>query len=523
MRLFLTFLLTAFLAGLLPGEARSELRQDTCPLAREMAIKGVAIFDVDPKVSLKAMQDAWELCKTDEAIGYNLGFAYYHLDMKEESRKVWEEVFETFPGSFKTQANLAWVSFELGDDESAHILAFKGLNKYPGNLALAHTKLFSLFRLGRYLEAYDWMTRADLKGVKAKKWHLQAVSYVVETLWRQFRKGEKRDAVARAIMLVKDYPDEPGLIAAKDKMARALVDSKAEVPFPVPLPHEAWKTQEGFAQGFQSMDDLLMALPALNPWEKRVDAFALVVGIYRYRYLDGRPYGDRNGENIKKLLTTRGVFQNDIDHVRLRLNESATRPNLLKDIEWLISRGRLNPNATLLLFFSGHGHPVLNEEGEAVDSLLIPVNARAESLNAENAVSLKWLEEEMGKLENKEVAIILDACFNGGVGCRVREADTDGPVTAKPYLPEGKPLAVAAVAKAAQPFLGGQQGAFTFFLMKGLLGEADGHGGGHADSWIDLEEAFSYAKQKMLDAKLTQDPVFRPQFKLRLSRSGGRR
>lgn len=500
------------------------LQVDSCPVAKEMVIKGIDLFDLQPAKGLEALERAYGLCPTDLAIAYNFGLALYQADKKPRAHKVWTDLWKAHPEHLKTNANLAWLNFELGDDESAHILAFKGLNRFPGNHALAHTKLYSLYRLGRYLEAYDWLTRADLEGVQAKRWRQEAVGYVIEALiWKLFRKGERDAAVSRAVMLVKDYPEEAPLVEAKDRLVMAMVDPDAEVTYPIPLPHETWAKRGELDLGQETMDEWIQAVPGLNTWEKRGDAFALLVGVHQYRNLRGRPYADRDAINFHRLLTRRGLFLDNQEHIRLRTNGEATGRNLKQDVAWLVRQGSINPNAMLLFYFSGHGAPYVGADGRP-DALLIPSDTPADAITPENAVSLAQLGHDLERLPNPEIAVILESCFAPRQGCSGQATPTsDGTTLPDNWFAMTKPWLLAAVNGESAYYNPGRQGALTFFLLKGMLGAADESPHGNHNGWVDLAEAFAYAKANMERVRNPGNIHMTAPSRLRMTKTAGNR
>ncbi|MBF0283278.1 MAG: tetratricopeptide repeat protein [Magnetococcales bacterium] len=497
------------------------LQMNTCPMAREMALKGVDLFDSQPQKGLAALQEAFGFCPADLSIRYNLGLAHYLSGDKPKARDLWRKLLEPRPEDVKTIANLAWTHFDLGDDDSAHIVAFRGLAKFPDNMALAHTKVFSLFRMGRYLEAFDWLTRSKLTGIQVGRWREQAGHYVVETVWRQFRDGERKEAVARAVQLAKDYTDFV-ILEAKNKMVQAMVDPDAEVPYPIALPHESWAKSGDILEGQETLDELIQAQPTLNPWVKRFDAFAMVSGIYQYQNMRGRPFADRDAVNLQKLLVRRGQFIDDNDHVRLRINKEATHRVLASDLEWLMGQGRINPNALLLFYFSGNGLVWKDPAGGKSEVLLAPVEVRPEEISPTNALSLSRIKQELDTLPNKEVILLVESCFNPKPGCAW---PGEGPSTAPPpeFLVSAKPFGLAAQNAEAGVWGPGRQSAFTYFLLKGLLGAGDGRAKQPKDGWVDLREAVDYAQQQLSERNMSNDALFSQILPLRLIHIGGER
>ncbi|MBF0610579.1 MAG: hypothetical protein G8345_10170 [Magnetococcales bacterium] len=506
---------------LLPLPGRAAMQVDSCPIAREMTVKGIDLFEAQKDKGLDALQRAYELCPTDLSVAYNYGLALYLADQKSEASDVWRATSRLFPDHLKTHANLAWVSFELGDDELSHILAFKSLSKYPQNMALIHTKLYSLFRLGRYLEAFDWLTRDRPPGVRGKKWYDQSISYVVETLWRVFRKGDRQNAVSRSVMMVKDYPEEPGLMAAKEQIVTAFVDPDAEVPFQQPLPHEIWPKKGPVDDEKEMLDDLVAVQPELEQWEKRSDAFALIIGITHYKRMQGRQYASRDAHMVRKLLAKRSIIPDDERHVRFRLDAQVTRASLADDLAWLVRQARLNPNAAILFYYSGHGITLTDAQNHPVPHLL-PYDLAIDQISEKNTVSLGPIQKELSALPNKEIALVLETCFAGPTACGWGTQAHQSPPLESAHLGPKPMWAIAPVSEQAHHYFdNGRHGALTYFLGRALLGDADGQRD-RADGWIDMDEAFRFIQQQY-QAMKWPEPLLGKDSSFRISKGGGSR
>ncbi|NGZ07244.1 MAG: tetratricopeptide repeat protein [Magnetococcales bacterium] len=511
--------------SLLAGGHAEAVQSNPCAVAREIETKAIALLDSKPDDALKAFQNAYATCPNDVVIGFNLGLALHQTGKKQQAMELWEKLHEEFPDHVKTMANLAWVKFELGDDRRAHLLATEGFAKQPGNLALAHTKLFALFRRGHYLEAYDWIARmiakereepgSGLKGERVDLWRDMAAGFVTETLWRQFRQGERMEALRQSInLLVKEYPGETAFVRTKDQLVLAYTDPEAEIPFPRALPHESWAKNGDVDDQSAMLDARIQALPALAEWQKRSDAYAVVAGISHYKRIRARHFADRDATHVHRLLTKRGLFIDNTDHVRLRINNAADHVTLRQDLEWLIKQGQNNPNATLLFFFSGLGLST------GPDALLLPANIQLGNLNADHAISLSWLQSALARLPNKDTVVLLDVCFNNTQECAIQNGQT-APAAPRGILLQGKPTAIAADKLGGALHGPAQQGAFTWHLLKAMLGDADGFPVGKKDGWVDLTEAFAQLRVGLARHTPAADPIFSVPTQMRLTRTGG--
>ena len=494
-----------------------------CMVAREIAIKGIDIYTDQPEKGLQALKKARESCLTDVGIGYNLGLAHYKMGQLQEARDMWESVNAEHPDDYKTIVNLSWLRFEMGDDEKAHILAFNGSLQHPKSIPLAHTKLYALFRMGRYLEAYDWLNNPQFEAAQLEEWKQMAADYVTETLWQRFRKGDRLSALRQVInFLVKEYPKEPIFTRAKDQLVLADIDSDAELPYPIPLPHQVWPRSGDIDNRRGQLDDRLQTIPALQQWRKRDDAFAVFAGITGYKRLPARFFGARDAENMHLLLTKRGEFIDDSQHIKLRLNQAASTQNLNNDLDWLLTKGYTNPNAKLLIYFAGLGYAW--NRGE--DLLLVPHDVKKEDIHPESAISLGRLKERLDALPNQEIIVIIDACF-GDDGICGSAAANEGTSIVAPHFYSGKgSWAYGALNGGNKVHGSGRQGAFTYFLLKGMLGAADGNTAatenGMKDGWVGLEEAFHYAVKQQKESDVESDSFYFSNTNAnRLTRIGG--
>ena len=66
----------------------------------------------------------------------------------------------------------------------------------------------------------------------------------------------------------------------------------------------------------------------------------------------------------------------------------------------------------------------------------------------------------------------------------------------------------------AEEYTPGQQGAFTYFFLKGLMGDVDKN----SDRWVNFLEAYSYARDKVEDLGLEQNPQINKKEAIRVTR-----
>lgn len=201
-------------------------------------------------------------------------------------------------------------------------------------------------------------------------------------------------------------------------------------------------------------------------------AFALVVGIDHYRDLPAATGARADAEHVAELLTT--TFGIPEANVKVALDDRATKSDVTRLLAWLA--GSVPAGGRAYFFYSGHGSPDV-KDGSA---LIVPYETSAQAID-DTAIPLAHVYEELAASKAKEVVAFVDACFSGAGGRSVLPAGTR-PLLRVKDAPPAAQLAVFSAADGAEtsgPAAGGEQGAFTKYLVQGLgTGQADVDGDG---------------------------------------------
>jgi len=489
--------MVVMMCGLLVGVG--PVWADNCPIGKEMAAKSMEVFKKDPKKGLAGLIQARKYCPEDAGIAYNLGLAYYQYKRPDLAYQTWAALAEKQTRDAVLLTNLGWLALELGkaDEAASWVEKARKIAERDDNVAALGLEV--LFRQGKYRDALAFVQKN--RGALPKDKMASAAEYVAEEQWNLFRGGQKERAAQEMMKLSRDYPDMAAFEQAKDKMFAALLDDSADVPLPKPLPDR--KAGGGGSAAAAPESDVLDLRSAKGVLKPRDNAYALVVGIRNYKQLSGPRFADHDARQVQRMLCNLAGFRNDPGHIRLRLNQDATIGGLYGDLHWLLQRAKLDPKATVVFYFSGHGSPVLGEDRNTVkDGLLVPYEANLDNLNDRTAVPLSYLRKELGSLKNPQVVCMIDACFSGS-GKSVSGMKLIKPKVNTDLLASDKLFISAAAAdRPAEEYGPGQQGAFTYFFLKGLMGDADENRNG----WVDTLEAYTYARAKLEALGLEQDP-----------------
>ena len=195
------------------------------------------------------------------------------------------------------------------------------------------------------------------------------------------------------------------------------------------------------------------------------------------------------------------------DHIHLLLNESATKNNILTELDWLASL----ETDTVLFFFEGHGGPIPDLNGDEgpldfQDESIGPYDAEKEDGNVipSTVISDDELSEYTFKAD--KIVLIFTSCYSGGM----IEDEPDNSLSLIDKFNEeinaindfnqgltddlsGENKVVMAACGehdvvSLSPFA--PYAPFSEFTAKGLVGYADKN----KDGFVSAEESFEYAK-----------------------------
>ncbi len=221
-----------------------------------------------------------------------------------------------------------------------------------------------------------------------------------------------------------------------------------------------------FSISFKS--ELLEDIPegALKP-----NRYALIIG--------NEDYSSRIGENseinVPYAINDAIVFKEycirafGIPAENIKFSADATAGLMQERVDWLLGIAKVDPNAEIFFYFSGHGS---NDEATRKPYLL-PVDITGK--NVKYGVSLNELYDSLANC-NAKAYVFLDACFSGGSkSTRQLVAQKAVRYGAAMGAPRGYTLSMASSSgeQTSSVYDEKKQGYFTYFLIK-TLKEANG-------------------------------------------------
>jgi hypothetical protein len=222
---------------------------------------------------------------------------------------------------------------------------------------------------------------------------------------------------------------------------------------------------------------------------ERKDDYAFIVGIDDYQSVPKADYGVRDARTVRRYLEALGVPARNI----VSLEGPAATSSKLKSYleEWLPLN--VKDDSTLFVYYSGHGAPD-TATGEAY---LVPWDADPQFLKS-TAYPLKSFYASLAKTKAKRVLVALDACFSGAGGRSVLPKGARPLVTrADSAKPDDTRLTILAAASADEitgTVDGPKHGLFTYYLLKGLSGEAK-----NPDGAVTPVSLYAYLKPLVSD------------------------
>jgi len=229
-------------------------------------------------------------------------------------------------------------------------------------------------------------------------------------------------------------------------------------------------------------------------------SYALVVGISKYAHLPQSAqlqFPDQDAESVYTVLISPEGGQFPAENVHKLINSQATLENIRHELEvWLPSV--THPDDRVVVYFAGHGFV---SNGTA---FIAPYDIDLNNI-ASSAYPMESLGKDIGtRINGKWKVLITDSCHSGAI-----TPEADRSTVNRTLLDLDKSLfSITASRDREQSFesdkWGGGHGIFTYYVVKGLEGEADTNG----DGIVSADELAEYVHTNVRDAtNAAQNPT----------------
>ncbi len=198
--------------------------------------------------------------------------------------------------------------------------------------------------------------------------------------------------------------------------------------------------------------------------------YAVVIGISAYKNLpakDNLSYAEKDAENVYSALINKEAGNIDYANVVKLIGPDATLAKVRNALEvWLPSKAQ--PGDRVIVFFVGHGVVDENKRG-----YLAPYD-----VDTSNIANSAYPMDRLGKVLSENVkagwkVLLVDACHSGQITVN---STPEQVIQSLHGLPQGV-LTLTSSRASQRSFedkaLAGGNGVFSYFLVRGWLGEAD--------------------------------------------------
>ncbi|RDB07100.1 caspase family protein [Runella aurantiaca] len=210
---------------------------------------------------------------------------------------------------------------------------------------------------------------------------------------------------------------------------------------------------------------------------QKATTYAIVVGIADYKYIGDLTFTVPDAKKVYAFLKSQAGGAVPTNHIRFLTNETATKANIMKEMNYIFSFAR--PQDRVIFYFSGHG----------ATGFFCASDIRINGNEAENALWHDEIKDAFKKCRARTKLCIADACYAGSI----KGVDTYKSVRQKGLGLEEKSAGIAVIMASKYNQTSGedarlQQGFFSYFMIQGLSGKSDVN----RDKIVTIKELFSY-------------------------------
>lgn len=238
----------------------------------------------------------------------------------------------------------------------------------------------------------------------------------------------------------------------------------------------------------------------------RLWVVAIGVGKFQEPTIGGLNYPDDDARDVLNYF--RDAFELPAEQLFLRIDEKATLREIKSTLGTQLMKRATDPRDTVIIYFAGHGmrdRIAGSLDPDGLSKYFLPYDASLGDLYS-TALEMDEVTNILRRLTPERVVILLDSCFSGAAGGR-SPFDPQSPGERAPISGEfldrmahiGKGRVVLAASgpnESAQEDADLGHGVFTYYLLQGLRGAADGDGNGE----IDVHEIYRYLSEKVSKA-----------------------
>jgi hypothetical protein len=236
--------------------------------------------------------------------------------------------------------------------------------------------------------------------------------------------------------------------------------------------------------------DVEQNIPVLSKADNK--KWGVIFGIENYRNVSSVPFARRDAEFMKEYFNK--VLGIPTENIYFQTDESATLSEFKTVFDpggWL-AKNAGKPGNEIYIYYSGHGAP----DPAGNKAYLLPADGNP-NYAAISGYGLDQLYANLAQLKVKQITLFLDSCFSGANRDNETILASARPVFITTTIPSvASHIAVFSAATGNQISSGysdKQHGLFSYYLMKGLRGEADSN----KDNKLTQKELNDYLSEQV--------------------------
>jgi hypothetical protein len=230
------------------------------------------------------------------------------------------------------------------------------------------------------------------------------------------------------------------------------------------------KTIKVARNSVQKEHDQVFLNPAAIKKNIPKDAVAIIIGIQNYKRVTKADFANSDAQDFYDYaVRALGVKE---ENIKLLLDAEADDIEIYRAFKnWLPLKVKKNKTA-VYVFFSGHGLP--SEDGKSL--FFLPYGVDKDFID-KSAISQKEIVTALQASQPKSVTMFIDSCYSGQARTGETLLADARPVSIKvketAFPPEFVVLTASAPDQISSSSSDLKHGIFSFYLMKGMEGEAD--------------------------------------------------
>jgi len=235
--------------------------------------------------------------------------------------------------------------------------------------------------------------------------------------------------------------------------------------------------------------------------EIRKNIWAAVIGVNNYPHVRKLHYAVNDARAFYDHL----VHSNHIpaENVTLLLNQEVNLTKV-RSILGTHLKNKAGKDDMVIIYFAGHGateKDVMSPDGDGLEKYLLPYDADPKDLYA-TALPMEEISRIFNRIRSERLIFIADSCYSGASGGRTINVTGMRANISDAFLDRiagGKGRVILTASGANEVSSEDEKlhhGVFTYFLLKGLRGEADTD----KDGAVTVDEAYSYVSKHVPQA-----------------------